>query len=171
MELAWSAAEVALKGAMIVVLVLVLLELACATTEGAENVVRVLTLVLFMHSAKALAAAALMLHGQNFETGFEIVGNFKLPLFLDSGFLDLRSYCTIFSESEETVSFMSSGIKDFQVPSCRILAGFLCQHDAPLITFPPANTHVHFHIFHLAWRARVLEGETGVQRREECRRC
>ena len=68
-ELAWSAAEAALKGAV------VLLGLAWAMTEddlkGAENVVRVLALVLFMHVAKALAAAALMLHGQNSETGFE----------------------------------------------------------------------------------------------------
>ena len=66
-ELAWSATEPALKGAMVVVLL-------------------VLALVLFMQLAKALAAAALMLHGQNFGTGFERAGNFELPVFLDPGF-------------------------------------------------------------------------------------
>ena len=85
---------------MIVVPVLVLLKMPWATAEddlkGAENMVCVLALDLFMHSAKALAAAALMLHGQNFETRFEIARNFELHLvpgsLLWSDFL--RTYCT-----------------------------------------------------------------------------
>ena len=68
--------------AMNVVLVPVLLELASAAAEvglkGAENLVRVLVLLLLAQSAKTLAAAALMLQGQNSEAGFEIVGYSKL---------------------------------------------------------------------------------------------
>ena len=71
--------------------------------------------------------------GERLETGFERVGTIELPLFLDPGFgaLFFEHVAHVWKgklamdESEETVSILSSGIKEFQVTSCGILAGFL----------------------------------------------
>ena len=92
----------------------------------------------------AAMLAAMLMRFCFLRTGFERERIFELPLFLDLGFFKHVAYVwkgkLAKDESEETVSLLSSGAKDFQVTSCGILAGF----------------------FPRAWRARVLEGDTEV---------
>ena len=71
--------------------------------------------------------------GQSLETGFESVGTFEFPLFLDPGFgaIFFEHVAHVWKgklakdESEETASILSSWITEFQVTSCGILAAFL----------------------------------------------